>query len=441
MKDSKPFFLVWAGQVVSILGSSLSWFALGVWIYQKTGSASQFALVALCTALPQMLVSPFAGVLVDRYNRRWVMACADGGAALCTLGLAGLFFSGHIQVWHIYLLTASGAACNAAQAPAYTALIASIVKRDQLGRANGLVQFGQGLAEVLAPTLAGVLVLTIKVPGILIIDLATFCFAVFTLAVARFNGQDTAPEADVRTATPSRAWLGELKSGLEALRAQPGLVNLLRYQALFSFLWSLFAVLVTPMILGFSDPKGLGLVLTLAGAGLLTGSLMLSAWGGPKRRLTGMLAFELVSAAAFCLMGSRPILLLVTSAAFVAHFTLAFVSGLNESIWQGQVEKAVQGRIFALKQAAVKAAMLLAYLTAGGLADSVLEPLLRPGGAWASSLGTVFGVGPGRGLAALFFLIGLIKATSVLAVYLSPRTRRLEDGLAAKPPVADGQPG
>jgi DHA3 family macrolide efflux protein-like MFS transporter len=337
MKDNKSFFLIWAGQTVSILGSSLSGFALGVWIYQTTGSASQFALVALCTALPQMLVSPFAGVVVDRFNRRKVMAFSDGGAALCTLALAGLFISGQIQVVHIYLLTACSSACNAVQVPTYSALVATLIKREQLGRANGLVQFGRGLAEILAPALAGLLVLTIKVPGILAIDLGTFCFAVFTLIVVRLKGQDRIPQTDISSRSSQRRWQGELRAGWQTLRAQPELALLLRYQLLFSFLWSLFGVLVMPMVLGFSDSKGLGWVLTLAGAGLLSGSLILSAWGGPKHRLTGVLAFELLSALAFCLMGSRPILLLVMIAAFAAHFTLAFVSGCSVSEHVGQM--------------------------------------------------------------------------------------------------------
>src|SRR5512140_2157366 len=170
MKSNKAFYLVWAGQVLSVFGSSLSWFALGVWIYQKTGSSSQFAWVALCTALPQMLVSPFAGVWIDRINRRWAVALGDGGAAMGTLLLAFLFVSGRIQVWNIYLITALSAACSALQVTAYRALTASIVQQEQLGRANGLIQFGQGLADVLAPAVAGVLVLTIKLPGILMID-------------------------------------------------------------------------------------------------------------------------------------------------------------------------------------------------------------------------------------------------------------------------------
>jgi len=429
MKSFKPFILIWAGQVVSVLGSSLSWFAIGVWIYQKTGSASQFAWVALCTALPQMLVSPFAGVLIDRYNRRWVMALADGGAAFGTLLLAVFFLSGRIQVWNIYLITAMSAACNAIQVPAYSALVASIVPHEQLGRANGMIQFGQGLADILAPAIAGLLVLTIKVPGILMIDLTTFFVAALMLVLVRMPRQVFLPQAAPISPAPKRDWRADLRAGWNALRAQSGLLNLLRYQTLFSFLWSLFGVLVVPMILGFSGPEGLGLVLSLAGAGLLTGSLVLSAWGGPRRKLTGILAFELVSALAFCLMGLRPLLWLVAVAALLAHSTLAFVSSLSEAIWQGRVEKPFQGRVFALKQALVKTATLLAYSIAGGLADRVLEPL-GYAGAFAGTLGAWFGVGGGRGIAALFFLIGLVKAVSVLWVYFSPATHQLEQDLS-----------
>jgi MFS transporter, DHA3 family, macrolide efflux protein len=422
--QNKSFFVIWGGQVVSILGSSLSWFAIGVWLYQKTGSASQFALVALCTALPQMLLSPFAGVLIDRYPRRLMMAVADTGAALCTLLLYVLFISGQIQVWHIYLTTALGAACSSLQIPAYKALVATLIEKVQLGRANGLLQFGQGLAEILAPALAGVLVLTLRVPGILLIDLVTFCVGILTLLLARIDE----PQSHSQTTSPGslEGWINDLRNGWQALRSDRGLVNFLRYEALFAFLWNLFAVLAVPMFLGLGDARSLGITLAIAGLGMLTGSLILSVWGGPKRRLTGLLFFEMFSALGFCLMGSRPLLWLVALAAFLAHFTLAFVSGLSESIWQGQVEKTLQGRVFSIKQAVVKAATMISYLAAGILADHVMEPLLRTGGPFVKSLGPWFGVGPGRGIALLFFLIGLVKAASVIWVYRSPGTRKMD---------------
>jgi DHA3 family macrolide efflux protein-like MFS transporter len=169
------FFIVWVGQVVSVFGSNLSGFALGVWLYQRTGSASNFAFVALWTVLQQIVLSPLAGIWIDRYNRRWMMALADSGAVLCTLGLAALSLSGHIQIWHIFALTALSPAFGSIQIPAYSTLVASTIHTSQLGRANGLLQFGRALADILAPSVAGVLVVTIRVPGVLLIDLVTCC--------------------------------------------------------------------------------------------------------------------------------------------------------------------------------------------------------------------------------------------------------------------------
>jgi DHA3 family macrolide efflux protein-like MFS transporter len=435
------FYVVWAGQVVSVFGSNLSGFALGVWLYQRTGSASNFAFVALCTVLPQILLSPVAGVLVDRYNRRWMMALSDSGATLCTLYLAVLFFTGNMQVWHIFLVTALSSAFGSLQMPAYSALVASTTPHSQLGRVNGLIQFGQALADFLAPSVAGLLVVTIQVPGVLLIDLLTFGFAIFTLTYVRFPGLENAPSTQSQETSTQGSWRQELQAGWRELRADHGLLNLLRYQTLFAFLWSLFAVLVTPMILGFSSPEGLGIALTIAGGGLLVGSLLMTAWGGPKRRLSGLLFFELISAATFCLMGVRPNLLLVAGAAFLAHWTLAFVSSLAEAIWQGQVSREVQGRIFALKQTAVKAGTLCAYLLAGVLADRFLEPLLRSGGALSSSLGSWFGIGPGRGIAVLFIGIGVVKAISVIWIYATPGARQLDRDLSAKPDPSHGHLG
>ena len=444
------FLWIWGGQVLSIFGSSLSGFALGVWLYQVTGSASNFALVALCTVLPQLLISPLAGSLVDRYPRRWMMVLGDSGAALCTLAMAALFFSGPsvVQPWQVFLVTTLSSAFGAVQSPAYLALVPGMVPEAQLGRANGLIQLGQGLAEVLAPALAGLLVAAIGVPGVLLVDLGTFAAAVTVLVVVRVqegevesapgitahshNNIMSSPNPTGRKANPHGPFDG-WRVGWDALSLQPGLPGLLGFQIVFSFLWSLFGVLVSPMILGFADAPGLGLVLSVAGGGMLAGSLAMTVWGGPRRRLSGLLGFELASAAAFVLMGLRPDLALVAGAAFLAHVTLAFVSSLNQSIWQSRVAPAVLGRVLALRQAAVKGATLVAYLLAGGLADRVLEPLLLPGGGLAASLGTWIGIGPGRGIAALCVVIGLVKAAAVLAVYTAPGARSLDEQLEKRP--------
>lgn len=437
MKKNLSLLLVWAGQIVSLFGSGLTSFTLGVWLYQQTGSASNFALVALCTALPQMLISPLAGVWVDRYNRRRLMALADSGAAICTLIIAALFFSGAIQVWQIYLVTLLSSACSALQAPAYSALVATAVPKDQLARANGMIQLGQGFADILAPGLAGVLLLAVGVPGVLLIDLATYLVGISTLLISRVPAMP--PAAAQTVAWPKGFWI-EARAGLRVLFTEKELATLLSFQALFSFLWSIFAVLVVPMVLGFASPEQLGFALTVAGAGLLVGSLVLSAWGGPRQRLRGLLVFELISALAFVLMGLRPEILLVASAAFFAHFTLAFVSSLNDALWQVQTPVEVQGRVFSLKQAATKAATLLAYITAGALADRVVDPLLRKGGALEGSLGPVVGVGPGRGIAAMFILIGIVKALAAIWLRRSPLARQIEGEVRSRNSRGDFHP-
>ncbi len=410
MSNKKWFFLVWGGQALSILGSSMTSFALGIWLYQCTGLASNFAFVALASVLPQMLLSPLAGVLTDRFNRRNLMAFSDAAAAVCTVLIASLFLSRAIEVWHIYLATVLSSACGAIQGPAYSALVAGSIEKQQLGRANGLLQFGQALCQILAPGFAGVLVGSIGVAGVLFVDLATFVVAVATLIWSKLPA-DLPVQTNV-TPTTSVGFLRESLQGWQAIKTTPGMTGLLYFQSVFTFLWSIFAVMVTPMVLGFAQPDGLGLTLTIAGVGLLSGSLVMTAWGGPKKRLNGLLGFELVSALAFVLMGLRPNLITVGVGAFCAHFTLAFVSSLSDSIWQEKAPSESMGRVLALRQMFVKATTLLAYLMAGVLMDKLIDPLLQTGGLLAGSLGVFFGTGTGRGIALACSLIGLVKILS-----------------------------
>ena len=163
------FTTIWLGQTVSQIGSGLTGFALGVWVYQTTGSALQFALIALFSVLPRIALSPLAGGLVDRWSRRWAMIIGDSGAALGTLMIGLLFFSGQLEVWHIYVAVAISSAFSTLQWPAYAAITPQLVSKENLGRANGMIQLGRGAAEILAPVLAGMLVLVIGVQGIILI--------------------------------------------------------------------------------------------------------------------------------------------------------------------------------------------------------------------------------------------------------------------------------
>jgi DHA3 family macrolide efflux protein-like MFS transporter len=419
------FLIIWLGQVVSLVGSGLTSFALGVWVFEQTDSATQFALIGLFAVLPRVVLSPMAGTVVDRRDRRQVMIVSDVGAGLSTLVVALLLLVARLEIWHIYLLASVSAAFGTLQWPAFAATTSLLVSKENLGRANGMVQFGQAASEILAPALAGVLVGVIRLEGVILIDVATFVFAVMTLLLVRFPRPGV-----VGASTPEDGslWKG-LSCGWRYISARHGLMGLLVLLAAVDFLWGMVGALITPMILSWTSSDALGAIISIAGAGMLTGSLIMSAWGGPQRRINGVLNFEMLSGLCFVLIGLRPSFWLVAAGAFGAHVTIAIVFGSNQAIWQSKVEPQVQGRVFATQQMVARSAALLAYLLAGPLADRVFCPLITSDGPLAGSLGPVLGTGPGRGIGLLFVLMGAIKVAITLLSRLNPHLRNVEDEL------------
>ncbi|MEA4907476.1 MAG: MFS transporter, partial [Anaerolineaceae bacterium] len=420
------FLVVWLGQLVSTLGSGLTQFALGLWVYQSTTSVTAYALSTLAALLPRLLLAPLAGPLVDRWDRRLTMLLSDLGAGLCTLATAALLYQQRLELGTLYALIALSAAFNTFQKPAYSASVVLMAPQQHLGRANGLIQLAQAVSELFAPLLAGVLVMTIQLWGVILIDCVTFLFASFTLLWVRIP----------RPARPGGAApagvhsiLQEARQGWGFIAAQPGLLALLGFTAVFNFVWGMVGALVTPLALSFTDPGGLGLLLTAAGAGMLAGSLAMSAWGGPRRRVAGILTAELASGVCFWLIGIRPDLLLVSLGAFCAHTTIAVIAGSGRTLWQTRVPANMQGRVFAFQEMLAGSMAPLALLAAGPLAEKVFTPLLLPGGALAASLGQVMGAGPGRGVGLMFLALGSLKILSATAGLLYPRLRRLEEEL------------
>jgi len=180
-KEMRVFGVIWSGQLVSTIGSGLTGFALGVWIYQKTGSTTLFALNMLAFALPNLLVSPLAGALVDRWDRRWAMIFSDTGAGISTLVVALLFVSQRLEVWQVMLVTAAISAFSTFQWPAYSAATTMLVPKEQLGRASGMVQIGEAISQLISPALAGALFVTAGLGGVVLVDFVTYLFAVGTL--------------------------------------------------------------------------------------------------------------------------------------------------------------------------------------------------------------------------------------------------------------------
>ncbi len=421
----RVFFVIWAGQLLSIVGSGLTAFALGVWVFQRTGSATQFALIALSATLPAVLVSPLAGVLVDRWDRRRVMILSDTGAALATLVLVALLLAGRLAVWHILLVAAFGSTMGAFQGPAYQASVTLLVPKAQFGRAAGMAQMARALGNVLCPFLGGLLLVTIGLHGVMIVDFATFLFAVGTLLVVRIPR----PPAEAGDETRRPSLLREARAGWSFIRERAGLRGMLILFAALNFILGMVNALSAPMLLSFTTPERLGIVLSLSGVGMLIGGAAMSVWGGPRRKIHGVLAYLILLGIGVALVGLRPSETLVAAGFFLALACAPVINGSSQAIWQSKVPPALQGRVFATRGMVSMAAMPLAYLLSGPLADRVFIPLLAEGGGLSGGVGRVLGTGPGRGIGLMFVIAGVLVALVSVGGYLDPRVRKVETEL------------
>jgi MFS family permease len=424
-KGMRTFFVIWSGQLVSTIGSGLTGFALGVWIYQETGSVLLFSLNLLAFAVPTLVVSPFAGALVDRWDRRWVMILSDTGAGLATLLIAILYMTDNLTVLSIIVATAFNSAFSAFQWPAYSAVTTLLVPKEQLGRAGGMVQIGEAISQLLAPAAAGVLFVTVGLGGVIVVDFATYLFAVLTLLFVRVPS----PERSEAGKQGQGSIWKEALFGWTYISSRAGLLGLLLVFAASNFASSMIFPLITPMILDMTSADMLGYLISIAGVGMLVGTLVMSAWGGPKRRIHGVLGFLMVSGFFISMLGISPLFPMLAVAGFGIMITMPIINGSSQAIWQSKVDPDVQGRVFAVRRMIAMSMTPLAYLLAGPLVDYVFRPLLVEGGALADSVGQLIGVGPSRGTGFLFIVIGAVSMVVAALGYLNPHVRNVEDEL------------
>ena len=419
----RRFFIVWFGQLVSVVGTGLTMFGLIVWTYLETGSVTALSIVSLLMALPATLLSPVAGAYVDRWDRRITMLVADLAAGAATLTVALLYFNDALALWHVYLLVGVGGVANAFQQPAWLAAIPMIVPKRHLGRANGLVQTNEALSMIAAPAIAGALLATVGLGGILVADGITFVIGVVTLASVRFPAHERTDTAE------SGRILDDVRLGWRYLRARPGLLYLLWVYVGVNFVLAFANVLFVPMLLAFTTEGTVGTVMTVAGIGMLLGSLAVGAWGGPKHLVRGTMWGIAFSGLAVALAGLRPTLLVIVPGVFLLMLVIPVVNAASQTLWQRKVAPGVQGRVFALRRTFAQIAAPLAIVLTGPLADGVFEPLMAPDGTLAGTVGTLLGVGEGRGIGLMIVLVGLATVALGVLGWMHPRIRNLERDL------------
>lgn len=369
----KPkFFTIFSGQALSLFGSSLVQFALVWYLTRQTGSATILATATLVAMLPQIVLGPFAGALIDRWDRRLVMMAADGMIALATLALAGLFWFNVVQIWHIYVILVIRSVGGAFHWPAMQASTSLMVPKEQLARVAGLQQTLQGLVSIVAPPTGAVLIGLLPTQGVLMIDVATALLAIlplFFIAIPR------PIRAQTESGEHTTSYWQDLREGFAYVAAWPGLLAILLMAVLINFLLtpagSLMPLLVTKHFgLGALE---FGLTDSLFGIGMIVGGLLLSLWGGFKRRiLTSMLGIIGLGLGVVAI-GFAPANMfgLALAGMAVMGFMNPITNGPLHAIIQATVKPEMQGRVMSLVGSAATAMTPLSLAVAGPVSDVI----------------------------------------------------------------------
>lgn len=421
----RNFTLFWVGQSVSEIGTRLTGFGLSIWVYQTTQAVTQVSLVLFVTTLPGVIITPFIGALVDRWNRRWIIFFSDCGAALITGVLVLLLTTNQLQLWHTYVSAFLTSLCGSFQLLAKGAAVPMLVRKEQLGQVNGLMQFSTAVSRICAPAIAGFLIASVQLQGLLWIDLGSYAIGLLTL----FFVSMPQPELGESKDSTRKSIISEIVDGWRVISSQFALIILIAFISLHCFVDGMTNVLINPLILSFTSTQVLGTVMSIGGIGMVVGSIFMSLWGARSNVFSFLMIWSVINGIGLIIAGIKPDVTLIASGMFIWFSTLPIVFGINQVIWQSSVDNNFQGRVLSLVGTLTGFTAAVGTISASPLADVLLEPMLMENGRLASSIGRIFETGHGRGIGLLISLQGCLIVLVSIGLYSYIRFRRLEEGL------------
>ncbi|BAT56850.1 putative macrolide efflux protein (plasmid) [Nostoc sp. NIES-3756] len=419
----RNFMIVWLGQLVSTIGSSMTSFAIEIWAWEITGKATTLALVGFFSLLPSIIITPISGVIVDRFKRKSLMMVGDTVAVFTTIIILFLYLTNNLQIWHFYITGAIVGTFNQFQSLAYSSSISLMIPKKHYTRASSLEFLSGYGSNIIAPALAGYLYTVIGFLGIWLIDIFTFAIAISSLWLVSIPQPPPTTEHEKL----ANIWR-DLGFGWRYISTQKSLLALLIVNILFWLPHDLGNSLYSPMILSRTNNNTLvlGSLASAAGFGGVMGAVILSIWGGFKRKIKGVLWGMIGAGLSKIVFGLGRTTWVWIPAQFCSSFNFPLNGSSDTAIWLAKVPPHVQGRVFAARSLVLQIASAVGYLIAGPFADQIFTPALQSGGVLVPIFGELFGTGTGAGISLLYVICAVWMLIVGLLGFSVPMLRNVE---------------
>ncbi|MGN0488080.1 MAG: MFS transporter [Ruminococcus sp.] len=415
----KKFLMIWSGELISSIGSGMTAFALSVYVYQTTASATYVSLITLLAYLPTILLSPLGGVLADRYDRRLLMIIGD---LFSGLGLAYVLWNiqtGLDSMLPIFIGVTFNAVFVALLEPSFKATITELLTEEEYARASGMVQIAGNAKFLISPALAGILLAVADIRLILLLDIGTFLITVTTVAIVRKS-------VGKAVKTDKQSILREMRLGFAEISKNNGIRTLIILMSFVCFFVGILQTLTSPMVLAVSDAETVGIMESLCAVGMLLGSVSIGLLGIKKNYPTVLCVAGIFSGIFIALTGVNKSIFVTGAGIFFFFLCLPFINTSADVLVRKNIPNEVQGRVWGIISLLSQTGTVLAYALSGVLADYVFEPLLSPNGALADSIGRLIGTGTGRGIGFMLVLSGICIIPAAFAIGRSQSIRSLQ---------------
>lgn len=423
-KSFGKFMILWAADFYASIASGLTAFALGIYMFEMTGTATSVALTVLFAFLPAMLLNPVAGVLADRFDRRLMMMIGDGCSALGLVYILFCIMTGHVSEWQVYLGVGINSVFVALLEPAFKATITDLLTKEQYAKASGLVQMAGSAKFLLSPFIAGFLLTVTDIRTVLMIDITTIAVTIPVTMLIKKQISTIKAEHD------KQGFFREFADGWQVISSNKGLLLMILIISLVTFYMGFLQTLYTPLMLTITDAKTLGIVESISAVGMLASSILLGVFTITRKYVNQLVIGLILSGIFIALLGLTTSVFIISLSGFLFFATLPFINTSADVLTRANIPNDKQGRVWGLIGILSQFGFVIAYAVSGLLADHVFNPLLVENGVLASTVGYVVGTGNGRGIGFMLFISGIMLAGSAILLGRIPSIRELERSTA-----------